>query len=247
MLIVDAFSVGSRAFYGNPESFFSMTYKVINMTGVKSVMFCFDSVNNWRTKLYPEYKKQRVSDHKRLRLGYLRNIYRALKGAGLPVVTVDGYEADDLIANLATPIDYVMSGDKDLAAVPAKFVYNIDREWRILSKAEIKGLLGVPCQYIRTYKALAGDSSDYIIGVRGIGPVAAKDLISKFGDFESIMLAAKRGQVSTKNQTKLLLKQEEQARIFYKIIGFAEVEVERVEVDKIEKRLERARKLWRKL
>jgi len=186
-LLVDTNSIGSRAFFTGVLTFFSMLEKVTDDVRPDYTLFAFDSRNNWRKGIYPEYKANRKPKNdgealqKQLRVKYLAKLWYSLRDAGFNVLAVDGFEADDLIASLATPNDYVLTGDKDLLQlcdvasviyVPAKFA---DRQ--TCDQQGCIGLTGYAPNQLALYKALVGEKTDNIPGTRKIGPVTAAKLL----------------------------------------------------------------------
>ena len=155
----------------------------------------------FRHTAYPPYKAQRqkMPEDLAANIPYAFELAAALK---IPVVRVDGFEADDVMGTLAVKgaaagFDVFMATpDKDAAQLvrpgvrlyrPARAgdeaeVYDADKvcaHWHLTS----------PAQMI-DYLALAGDSSDNIPGIRGVGEKTAADLLSRFGDVEGILAAA---------------------------------------------------------
>ena len=155
----------------------------------------------FRHTAYPPYKAQRQKMPEELaaNIPYAFELAAALK---IPVVRVDGFEADDVMGTLAVKgaaagFDVFMATpDKDAAQLvrpgvrlyrPARAgdeaeVYDADKvcaHWHLTS----------PAQMI-DYLALAGDSSDNIPGIRGVGEKTAADLLARFGDVEGILAAA---------------------------------------------------------
>ena len=155
----------------------------------------------FRHTAYPPYKAQRQKMPEELaaNIPYAFELAAALK---IPVVRVDGFEADDVMGTLAVKgaaagFDvYMATPDKDAAQLvrpgvrlyrPARAgdeaeVYDADKvcaHWHLTS----------PAQMI-DYLALAGDSSDNIPGIRGVGEKTAADLLARFGDVEGILAAA---------------------------------------------------------
>ena len=155
----------------------------------------------FRHTAYPPYKAQRqkMPEDLAANIPYAFELAAALK---IPVVRVDGFEADDVMGTLAVKgaaagFDvYMATPDKDAAQLvrpgvrlyrPARAgdeaeVYDADKvcaHWHLTS----------PAQMI-DYLALAGDSSDNIPGIRGVGEKTAADLLARFGDVEGILAAA---------------------------------------------------------
>ncbi len=130
----------------------------------------------------------------------------------LPEISLDGYEADDVLATLATHFktEYevvIVTGDKDYSQLvddriklfdPMKDI-DIDRD-AVIAKFGI-----TPEQFV-DYLALVGDSSDNIPGVKGVGPKTATELLNKYGDLDTIYMHI--SEISGKNGEKLAVDRE---------------------------------------
>ena len=154
----------------------------------------------FRHEAYPAYKAQREKMPEDL----VASIPMAEEFAAamrIPIVRADGFEADDLMGSYAAAAGaadgmetYLVTGDKDIAQlVDAKtFLYRIGKAApEIFGPAEVCAHWGLtsPAQMI-DYLALAGDSSDNIPGIRGVGEKTAATLISQYGDVESVIAHA---------------------------------------------------------
>jgi DNA polymerase-1 len=154
----------------------------------------------FRHEAYPEYKAQRekMPEDIGASIPMAEEFAAAMK---IPIVRADGFEADDLMgsyAAAASAVDdmetFLVTGDKDIAQlVDAKtFLYRIGKNApEIFGPAEVCAHWGLtsPAQMI-DYLALAGDSSDNIPGIRGVGEKTASTLISQYGDIESVIAHA---------------------------------------------------------
>jgi len=119
-----------------------------------------------------------------------------LQEIGIPVVRCPGYEADDILATLAIKIKndhtlHVLSSDRDLVGlvrpgVNLLLMQNGGRQ-KMISSDNASDLFGVPANQVADYKALVGDSSDNIPGVKGIGPKTVVALLQKYGSLEEIL------------------------------------------------------------
>ncbi len=157
----------------------------------------------FRHEAYPPYKAQRqkMPEDLAASIPYAFELAEALR---IPVVRVDGFEADDVMGTLAVKgaaagFDvYVATPDKDAAQLVRQGV-RLYRPARAGEEAEIYDAAKVcehwhlrePRQMI-DYLALAGDSSDNIPGIRGVGEKTAADLLSRFGDVEGIIAGAQK-------------------------------------------------------
>lgn len=151
-----------------------------------------------RHEIFPEYKAQREAMPDDL-VKSLPYVFRLIEGFNIPVITVDGYEADDIIGTLAKKGEtigyttYMMTPDKDFAQLvspnifmykPARFGNGVE----VLGVEEVKEKWGIehPDQVIDIL-GLWGDSADNIPGVPGVGEKTAKKLIAQYGSMENIL------------------------------------------------------------
>jgi len=147
----------------------------------------------FRSDLYKEYKANRppMPDDLRAQIEPLHNLIRAL---GIPLIMVDGVEADDVIATLSRQAannnikTIVSTGDKDLAQMVTDKIHLINTMSNTYFDPD--GVLekyGVPPEKIIDYLALMGDTSDNVPGVPKVGPKTAVKWINQFGSIDEIM------------------------------------------------------------
>ncbi len=210
LLLVDASSSIYRAFFALPPlanargvpthatlGFTTMLSKVLREERPDRVVVVWDSPGRKRRhEVYPEYKAQRdaMPDDLRRQLPYIRRIVAAL---GIPALEHPGEEADDVIATLArralaAGLDVaIVSSDRDLYQIVSERVTIVDtaRERRLGPK-EVEERFGVPPARILDLRALVGDSSDNIPGVRGIGEKGAAELLRAWGTLDALLAHA---------------------------------------------------------
>lgn len=193
----------------------------------KYIAFCFDSKGPTnRHKIYPEYKANRPPTDEALveQLQIARDLVSAL---GFKVCALQGAEADDILATLATAAEkqgsqaIVITSDKDILQIADNNIKiwsgNLKEEPKDSSACKAK--FGVECQYITDYLSIVGDSSDNVPGVNGLGPKAAVELITKFGHLESILQAAKNKNTEIKEtMARKLLADEQNALLSKKLV-----------------------------
>lgn len=212
LLILDSNSIINRAFYGvrflstkdgTPTNaiygFLSMTAKLIAEQKPDYVCAAFDlHAPTFRHKLYNDYKAQRkpMPEELKIQMPIARDIVRAMN---IPLLELEGYEADDIIGTVSGICEkegiecFIATGDKDdlqLATNTTKVVLTITRkgynETIIYDADMVKEKYRVtPTEFIDV-KALMGDPSDNIPGVRGIGEKTAINLIEQFGSIENL-------------------------------------------------------------
>ena len=192
-----------------------------------------DSGTSFRHETFPEYKATREKLSEDLQQDFDRGMERIcdlLEAYHIPILAVPGYEADDVIGTLvrqAVEQDLnvvVVSGDKDFQQLVRPRVWllnpgrggsaNIDEHW--VSTENATERLGVPPELVTDYLALVGDSSDNIPGVRGIGDKTAAELVSAYGNVESILAAAP--QITKKRPREALLSQAAEARLSKQLV-----------------------------
>jgi DNA polymerase-1 len=159
----------------------------------------------FRTKMYPEYKAHRPPMPEDMP-GQIARIEQILEAMRIPVLRVDGYEADDVIGTLAVQAArqgvqvYICSKDKDMLQLigPSIFIYDI----KTGKKTDLKTLKAetglVPEQFVDVL-ALQGDTADNVPGVPDVGPKTALEWIKKYGSLDTLYAHAdeikgKRGQ-----------------------------------------------------
>lgn len=174
--------------------FLRMILKTIAQANSSKVAIIFDAgKKTFRNELYSEYKANREECPPELvqQMPYFRELSRAL---GLPVLELPGYEADDIIATLATKLVaqeknvVIVSGDKDLMQLVTDHV----TIWDTMKDArygipQVTEKFGVGPKQVTEILALTGDSSDNIPGVEGVGPKTATQLIVKYHDVEGVV------------------------------------------------------------
>ena len=191
------------------------------------IAFCFDSKGPTnRHKIYPEYKANRPPAEEALveQLKISRDLVSAL---GFKVCAMQGAEADDILATLATSAEkqgaqaIVVTSDKDILQIADSNIkiWNGNLKEEPKDSAACKAKFGVDCKYIADYLSIVGDSSDNVPGVSGLGPKAAVELITKFGHLEDILNAAKNKNADIKEtMARKLLADEQNALLSKKLV-----------------------------
>jgi len=191
---------------------------------------CFDTPKKThRQEKFAEYKIQRPSmpDDLRCQIPVIKDVIRAFN---VPIFEKDGYEADDLIATISKKFTQkdreivIVSDDKDMYQLAASNIkYFNSKSGTILGTKELKEKLGFAPQRIVDFIGLAGDASDNIPGVAGIGAVGARQLINEFGNLEAILKHFEKIK-DLKGKEKLLVDQRE-AALFSKELAILDQEV----------------------
>lgn len=210
LFLIDGNSFCYRAFYairsltnskGQPTNaiygFITMINKLIKEEKPGYLAIAFDLKGpTFRHKKFEEYKIHRKPMPDEL-IDQMPLIKEVVRGYNIPIFEMQGYEADDILATVATKAAdkgydvYIVTGDKDMLQLvgPHIKVYNVHKEGLIYDKDRVKERYGVPPDKIVDLIALMGDSSDNIPGVTGIGEVTAKKLMEDFGGLDKVLSA----------------------------------------------------------
>ncbi len=211
LLLIDGHSIANRAFYGLPDltnskgehtgaifGFINMMLKFIDDEKPDNFAVAFDvSAPTFRHKMFDAYKGTRKPMLPELK-EQIPRIQEMLKAMGIPVITMEGWEADDILGTLSRIGEKrgfdvtIVSGDRDLLQLATEKVkISIPKTKKTGTEIEqyyakdVKELYGVtPTQFI-DIKALMGDASDNIPGVEGIGEKTASALIAQYGSIEA--------------------------------------------------------------
>jgi DNA polymerase-1 len=210
LVLIDGSSYLFRAFHALPplttrdgvptgalHGVLAMIQKLVLEEQPELVAVVFDAPGKtFRDDLYPEYKAHRPPMPDELRV-QIEPLHEAIRALGLPLLIVDGVEADDVIATLTRqaraqglPV-LISTGDKDMAQLSAPGVTLIDTMKNTrLDPAGVEAKFGVPPSLIVDYLALVGDTSDNVPGVKGCGPKTAVKWLQEYGSLEGVMAAA---------------------------------------------------------
>ena len=180
----------------------------------------------FRHELFTEYKANRQKMPDEL-VQQLSPLYEILNLMNIPLVSLDGYEADDLIGTIAKKAEiddfktYIMTGDKDMMQLVTDkvFVYSPGNRFKpttTYTVDKVKDRWGVdPSQFI-DYLAMVGDSSDNVPGVEGIGAKSAVKLIQEYETLEEIL--EKGHEASNKRIREGILKGKDLAYLSKKLV-----------------------------
>ena len=176
----------------------------------------------FRNKLYPDYKAHRPPAPDDL-IPQFALIREAVRAFDLPCLEQGGFEADDLIATYAREAGErgatttIVSSDKDLMQLVTDKVtmYDTMKDRRI-GIPEVIEKFGVPPEKVVEVQALAGDSTDNVPGVPGIGVKTAAQLIVEYGDLETLLSRA--GEIKQPKRREALIENAEKARISRQLV-----------------------------
>jgi DNA polymerase-1 len=230
LFLIDGYSNIFRAFYairnlsnsrGEPTNavygFVQMLRKLLREDNPELVGVALDVGKTFRSEKYEEYKANRAPMPEDLasQMPYIR---RTLEAYRIPILELQGYEADDVLGSLscrAAEAGYqvvLVSADKDLMQLvePHVSLYHTGRN-KLYGPADVTEDFGVPPSKVADVLALMGDSIDNIPGVPGIGDKGAKALIQEYGSLEELL--ARAGEVSRKSYREGLQQHADQARL----------------------------------
>ena len=173
----------------------------------------------FRDKLFEKYKAQRqpMPDDMRVQIPLVRRLCQALR---LPILEVQGFEADDVIGTVAVHAAkqgfevLIVSNDKDMMQLVGKNIRTLKtasggaKADTLVDEAKVRELLGVSAEQVVDYMALLGDTVDNIPGAKGIGEKGAAELIQKYGNVEKALENA--AEVPNKRYREALQQQRDQ-------------------------------------
>ena len=179
--------LNTNALYG----FSQMLIKVVRELEPDLCCVALDSKQNFRYEIYPEYKANRSEPDEEMleQFPYFEPLIEAF---GIPGLRIDGYEADDIIATLATTHRHnfdvtIVSSDKDLMQLLGDGVIMLDTmKSKVFDVDEVKEKFGVGPEKVIEVQALIGDSSDNVPGVPGVGQKTAAKLMDEYGSLDNI-------------------------------------------------------------
>jgi DNA polymerase-1 len=212
---------------GAVHGFCQMLWKLLRETKASEapthIAVIFDAGREtFRNGLYPQYKAQRPPPPEELvpQFPLIRDAVRAFNVA---CIELDGFEADDLIATYAKQAAEVggnvtiVSSDKDLMQLVRPGVTMFDgMKAKRIGRDEVMEKFGVPPEKVIDVQALAGDSVDNVPGVPGIGVKTAAELITTYGDLESLLACA--NEIRQPKRRERLIEFAEQARISRQLV-----------------------------
>lgn len=176
--------------------FFRNLHSLLQHYKPKTLVVALDSISKtFRHEMYSEYKatRQKTPDDLHAQIPWIEEILAAL---GVPAIRVEGYEADDVIATIATKAVAagktcrILSGDKDLMQLVCDDVQILKPDhsdvWKVVGKEGVKAEWGVPPEKLLDLLSLYGDTADNVPGVKGVGVKTACKLLDEYGSLEGI-------------------------------------------------------------
>ena len=204
--------------------FTNMMVKLLKDMEAPYIAVIFDAArHNFRNDIYPEYKANRdaAPDDLIPQFALIRDCVRAF---GMEPIEMEGFEADDLIATYARiAADQgrkvtIVSSDKDLMQLINDNVSMYDpMKGKFLTEPDVIEKFGVKPNRVVDVQALAGDATDNVPGVPGIGVKTAAQLISEYGDLESLLNRA--DEIKQPKRREALIDNAAAARISLKLVS----------------------------
>ena len=177
---------------------------------------------NFRNDIYPEYKANRDDPPEELRPQF-QLVRDATEAFGLPAIVKEGFEADDLIATYAREAEaagietVVVSSDKDLMQLVRDGVFMLDpMKDIVIGEDEVMDKFGVTPDKVVDVQSLAGDSTDNVPGVPGIGVKTAALLINEYGDLDTLLDRAE--EIKQNKRRENLIEFADQARVSRELV-----------------------------
>jgi len=215
---------------GAVSGFCSMLFKLLedsksnqNLQKPSHFAVIFDSARKtFRNEIYSDYKANRSEAPEDLapQFEYIR---KSVLAFNLPSVELVNYEADDLIATYTDQIlkkgakVTIVSSDKDLMQLYKKNVRIYDpMKNKFITEEDIQKKFGVNSSKVIDVQALAGDSSDNVPGVPGIGVKTAAELINKYGNLENLLKSAK--EIKQNKRRESLIENQDKAILSKKLV-----------------------------
>lgn len=200
-----------------------MMLKLVEDTEADYVAVIFDKARKtFRNDIYPEYKAHRPDPPEDL-IPQFALVREATEAMNVPAIQLENYEADDLIATYATEaaergMDVtIVSSDKDLMQLVNERVSLWDgMKDETIGEAKVHEKFGVGPDKVIEVQALAGDSTDNVPGVQGIGIKTAAQLINEYGDLETLLSRAE--EIKQPKRREKLIEQADMARISKQLV-----------------------------
>jgi DNA polymerase-1 len=211
LVLIDGHALAYRAYFalesanlkthtgeltGAVYGFTSMLLNVWRDEQPDYIAVTFDVGKTFRNEMYADYKATRAKMPEEL-VSQLERIQQVVQAFNLPVITAEGFEADDVLGTLATRASaeglqtIIVTGDTDIFQLigPNVRVLTSQRKWSdtlVYDEAAIRERYGLAPSQLIDYKALVGDTSDNVPGVKGIGDKTATQLLQQYATLEAI-------------------------------------------------------------
>src|SRR5918996_1243707 len=261
LVLIDGSGYIFRAFFALPPltdpkgtpvgavfGFCNMLFRLVqDMPGDQLVVVFDKGAQSFRNDMYDQYKANRMEPPDDL-VPQFPLVREAAHAFGLPVIELEGYEADDVIATYARHAReqarevIIVSSDKDLMQLIGGGIQMYDpMKQKPIDRDEVIVRFGVGPEQVADVLALAGDSSDNVPGVPGVGVKTAAQLLIEFGSLEDLL--AKAGTIKQPKRRQSLLDYAEQARLSRQLVSLCDTAPVPVTLDQLDHRAIDYRKL----
>jgi DNA polymerase I len=203
-------------------------------------MVAWEGNSNYRYEVYPEYKKKPSKgedEHREMMVAEIAiqeiRLKAVLRAMGVEQYKAIGGEADDVLATLAMKHvcankenkALIYTGDSDLRQMVGNGIVviapgNKNQDMQYVEASQVVSKDGVAPPLVPDLKALAGDGSDNIPGVKGVGPATAQKLIAKYGDLEKVIQGASGDEEEwpvAKRFRDVIAKEEENLKLYKRL------------------------------
>ena len=235
--LVDGSAFIFRAFYALPPlsrsdgmpinavlGYCNMLWRLVTDIKSQILIVVFDTATkSFRNNIYPKYKANRGEppDELKPQFSLVRDATNAFN---ISYVEKPGFEADDIIATYAKKASeegwevQIVSSDKDLMQLVEENIYMFDPMKMIkITEEQVKDKFGVLPQKVRDVQALAGDSTDNIPGIPGVGIKTAAELINEYGDLENLLKNA--SNIKQPKRRESIIENADMARLSMKLVS----------------------------
>ena len=221
--------------------FSNMLLKLLDDLHATHLAVIFDSAReSFRNELAPDYKANRPDPPDEL-IPQFPLVREATRAFNVECLEKPGFEADDLIATYARQAEaaemdvIIISSDKDLMQLVSDRISMFDAiKNRTIGRTEVKEKFGVGPEKVVDVQALAGDSTDNVPGVPGIGIKTAALLIQEYGDLEALLSRA--GEIKQPKRRQSLIDFADQARLSRKLVRLRDDVPTDLTVDRLQRR-----------
>lgn len=242
LFLIDGSAIAYRSYYAfirnplinskgeNTSAAFGFTnsmMKILREEKPDYIAMVFDTkAPTFRHELFKDYKSTRAKMPEEM-VTQLPRIREVIEGMNLPVIEMDGYEADDVMGTLAAQAKkrglevVLVTGDKDFLQLVNEDIKVLNprksgEEIELIDQNNVVDKFGVPAEKVVDVLGLMGDASDNVPGVPGIGEKTAVELVKKFGNLENVL--ANADKVARKNIRNNLKMHSEIARLSKKLV-----------------------------
>lgn len=221
--------------------FSNMLLKLLDDLHATHLAVIFDSARkSFRNELAPDYKANRPDPPDEL-IPQFPLVREATRAFNVACIEKPGFEADDLIATYARQAEaagmdvIIISSDKDLMQLVSDRISMFDAlKNRTIGRTEVKEKFGVGPEKVVDVQALAGDSTDNVPGVPGIGIKTAALLIQEYGDLDALM--ARAGEIKQPKRRQSLIDFADQARLSRELVRLRDDVSMDLTVDRLQRR-----------